>query len=121
MEKWYEKSQNSNPREQQEIEDLYEYSEHDREALIEAYDRTPEATFRYNLRIELKKRIKDFIKIYYVDDTLLVEFYHTGQLSTVYIESNISEKMRKGIDSSELGYKIYKWYKGVITSRYFYD
>lgn len=113
MKKWYEKSQNSNPREQQEIEDLYEQ--------YEAYDRTPEATFRYNLRIELKKHIKDFIKIYYVDDILLVEFYHTGQLSTVYIEANISDKMRKGIDSSELGYKIYKWYKGVITSRYFYD
>lgn len=80
---------------------------------------TPEGVFKRNLKLELKKKIKDYPKIYFVDGVLLVEFYHLGNLSISYIETNIYNKMEAGIDTKSLALKIYNWYKSIILTRYF--
>ena len=75
--------------------------------------------FKKRLRIELKKRIKDYAKIYFIDNVLLIEFYHIGALSITYIETNITEKIESGISTTALADKIEKWYTSIILSRYF--
>lgn len=83
-----------------------------------AYE-TPYTQLKTNLLPKLKEYIKDYTRIYIKEDTLIVEFYHAGNLSTIYIESNLLHKLETGTTSSELALKIYKWYKSIILSRYF--
>lgn len=80
---------------------------------------SPLYLFKKRLRIELKKRIKDYAKIYFIDNVLLIEFYHVGALSITYIETNITEKIESGINTTALADKIEKWYTSIILSRYF--
>ena len=79
----------------------------------------PYTQLKTNLLPKLKEYIKDYTRIYIKEDTLIVEFYHAGNLSTIYIESNLLHKLETGTTSSELALKIYKWYKSIILSRYF--
>jgi len=83
------------------------------------FPETPASIFKHNLRTELKNYVKDFTRIYIVDDVLLIEFYHLGTLSITYVETSITRKMNEGVTSKELAEKIYKWYRSVILSRYF--
>lgn len=83
------------------------------------FQSSPEYIFKKRLRIELKKRIKDYAKIYYIDNVLLIEFYHIGALSITYIETNITDKIESGISTTDLADKIEKWYTSIILSRYF--
>lgn len=89
---------------------------------IYAPEEEPQAyrIFRGNLRASLKSKVKDFIQIYIVDDEIIIEFYHTGMLSATYKESNISSKICQGISTDEFALKVAKWYKVIITNRYFY-
>lgn len=80
---------------------------------------SPLYLFKKKLRIELKKRIKDYAKIYYIDNVLLIEFYHVGALSITYIETNITDKIESGLSTTALAEKIEKWYTSIILSRYF--
>lgn len=83
------------------------------------FPETPVSIFKHNLRTELKNYVKDFTRIYIVDDVLLIEFYHLGTLSITYVETSITRKMNEGVNSKELAEKVYKWYKSIILSRYF--
>lgn len=85
------------------------------------YDRynTPIQTYKHNLQLNLKEYIKDFTRIYVVDDVLLIEFYHLGNLSITYVETNITSKISSGLTSKDLADKVYKWYRSIILSRYF--
>lgn len=78
------------------------------------------SVFKNHLKIGLRRFTKDFVKIYFVDDVLLVEFYHLGNLSVTYVETGIVDKIANGLDSQVLAEEIAKWYKKVILSRYFY-
>lgn len=78
------------------------------------------SVFKNHLKIGLRRFTKDFTKIYFVDDVLLVEFYHLGNLTVTYVETGIFDKIAKGLDTQALAEKIVKWYKKVIISRYFY-
>lgn len=84
----------------------------------ETYD-SPYTVFTKNLVPALKEYIKDYIKTYVKDDTLIVEFYHNGKLSTVFVESSILSKIEHNLTSTELAERIYRWYKKVILTRYF--
>lgn len=84
----------------------------------ETYD-SPYTVFIKNLVPALKEYIKDYIKAHVKDDTLIVEFYHEGKLSTVFVESSILSKIEHNLTSSELAERIYRWYKKVILTRYF--
>lgn len=83
------------------------------------YQNNPLYVFKQNLKYELKKRVKDYAKIYFIGNVLLIEFYHIGSLSITYIETSIAEKIEKGLTTTELADKIDKWYKSIILSRYF--
>lgn len=80
---------------------------------------TPMQTYKHNLQLNLKEYVKDFTRIYVVDDVLLIEFYHLGQLSITYVETNITSKISSGTTSKDLAEKVYKWYQNIILSRYF--
>ena len=90
---------------------------------IASYSRVPDETsytvFKRNLVIALKEYIKDYIKAYIKDDKLIVEFYHQGYISTVYVEPNPLHKIEHNLDTATLAERIYKWYKSIILSRYF--
>ena len=80
---------------------------------------TPELMFKNSLRIALKECVKDFVKIYLIDDYVRIDLYHCGDYSYCHIIHNISDKLAEGLDPVVAAGIIAECYKGVILNRYF--
>ena len=79
---------------------------------------TPAILFKTSLRIALKEYIKDYIRIFLIDDYIRIDFYHLGDYSHCHIIHNIESKIN-GMTVDECAAEIAEVYKGVILNRYF--
>ncbi len=83
------------------------------------YPLTPEVIFKNALRVALKDRVKDFVRIFLIDDYIRIDFYHCGDYSYCHIIHNIMDKLDDGLDADQEAAVIAECYKGVILNRYF--
>lgn len=83
------------------------------------YPLTPELVFKNALRVALKEYVKDYIRVFLIDDYIRIDFYHCGDYSYCHVIHNLADKLDHGLDPDKEAINISESYKGVVLNRYF--
>lgn len=78
-----------------------------------------EKTFRMKLKRQLQKRIKGYISVYVIDDTLIINIKPFDLHPWHYTINNIAVQLSIGLTSKIVADVIVKQYKKYILNKYF--
>lgn len=80
-----------------------------------------ERIFTNTLKKQLKQRIKGYLSVHIVDDTLIVDIQPVGCWTWHYTINNLAEQISTGLSSRIVADVIVKQYKKYIVSKHFYS
>lgn len=79
-----------------------------------------ERIFTNALKKQLKQRIKGYLSVHIVDDTLIIDIQPVGCWSWHYTINNLAVQMSTGLSSRIVADVIVKQYRKYILSKHFY-
>lgn len=80
-----------------------------------------ERIFINALKKQLKQRIKGYLSVHIVDDTLIVDIQPVGCWTWHYTINNLAVQISTGLSSRIVADVIVKQYKKYILSKHFYS
>lgn len=80
-----------------------------------------ERIFTNALKKQLKQRIKGYLSVHIVDDTLIIDIQPVGCWTWHYTINNLAVQISAGLSSRIVADVIVKQYKKYILSKHFYS